>query len=132
MCDPTAAQASIDSTRQAIWAVRESIPVSLARLCRHESPQGPFLFKYDISIPVLQDMLPVAEEVAAALRAEGFAVATGLDDVPEKREGEGKGGSASQGDGGGGAEECLLRVFYYGHAGDQNLHLNVILRCLLS
>jgi hypothetical protein len=110
---------------QDIWSLRENVPVALARLCKNGSVDGPFLFKYDISVPRVRDMLLVAEEVRRDFLADGFCVADGHDlsvaAIAKETPLLSGGGATSR-------AECVLRVYCYGHVGDQNLHLNVILR----
>lgn len=116
---------------QDIWSLRENVPVALARLCRNGSSEGPLLFKYDISVPRVGDMLVVAEEVRRDFLADGFSVAECHDlassPITQARSEDIAVLQLSE-DETRRRRECVLRLYCYGHAGDQNLHLNVMLR----
>ncbi len=124
------------------------MPVSLADICHNDRVEGPFLFKYDISIPDLRDMIDVSEEVKSDFRADGFVI---MDSHDLNRTGRPEGGATvstaanecekeqssvikeedciSSGIVVDSLQEgCVIRMYCYGHAGDQNLHLNVVVR----
>lgn len=139
-----------------IWKIRENIPIALAQLNKmvhsesldHNGVQDRKsgvvlhkLFKYDISL-VCTDMVGVVGEVVKGLRSLNYAVIchsmdstdidTGVDAIAA--------GSMSNvydmvtpvGDGNvpGGfcSPKVCLEVYNYGHIGDNNLHLNILLR----
>jgi hypothetical protein len=107
---------------QSIWSIRENIPVTLAQCSRNNSLTGPFLLKYDISIS-LDSWREVMEEVATSLQNHGYPyVYHGGCDTPSSSDLK----PSTVGDG---RMDCHFRLYSFGHAGDQNLHLNVLLRC---
>lgn len=95
---------SMRADSQALWAIRENVPVSLAKLSRNGSVDGPFLFKYDVSLPSLLHVEEISAEVGDAFLREGFSVAAG-----HFLEG------GAGGEGRGGRRGCVLRVYCYGH-----------------
>ena len=93
----------------ALWAVREHLPVGLMQLSRGTGARSQ-LFKYDISMK-LTSMDSVVLAVKKQLQREGYHIADDVADVL---------GDAST------KEPCSLLFCNFGHAGDKNLHLNVI------
>lgn len=95
----------------ALWAVREHLPVCLMQLSRSCATQSQ-LFKYDVSMK-LSSMDGVVLSVKRQLQREGYRIAAEATDL------FGEPASASE-------QPCSLLFCNFGHAGDKNLHLNVL------
>jgi FAD/FMN-containing dehydrogenase len=93
----------------ALWAVREHLPVGLMQLSRSALMAATAqLFKYDVSMK-LSVMDSVVLTIKTQLQREGYHIADDADDLLAERD-----------------EPCSLLFCNFGHAGDKNLHLNVI------
>lgn len=116
---------------QLFWNIRESVPVVLMQSSREQKNDLGRLFKYDVSLP-LKQMNDLVQTLTANLLGEGFRVRNharrdmdsasyfGVDWIPCDL-----------------AKQPLfnhleLDICCFGHAGDQNLHLNVLMRTLDS
>lgn len=103
-----------------LWKIRELIPVALAQMSRNNLTCGPFLLKYDISLP-WQETEVVVSAIQKYMSEECKHVIldreVGVDSVRSNRY------LKDNTD-----VKYVMSVFCFGHAGDQNLHLNVILR----
>ena len=104
-----------------LWKIREFIPVALAQMSRNTTVSGPFLFKYDISLPWLETerLVTAVEEYMSGQCGHaiiGFGV--GVDTHSSRQYLQEFKSSV----------DYVVCTYCYGHAGDQNLHLNVILR----
>ena len=101
-----------------MWDVRELIPVALAQMSNNSSLSGPFLFKYDISLP-FQKTQSVMKSIKHYLTEQRNHVVldgdNGVTSVDSDRY------FANNP-----AVKYAIYFYCYGHAGDQNLHLNVI------
>ncbi len=112
------------ASHQALWQIRENVPVSLMQLSRERisdpSSGGVLsvgrLFKYDVSLS-LANTDGFLADLRAALSLDGFALvdpATAPPAEPALSSG------ASE------FRHCSLQLCNFGHAGDQNLHLNLL------
>lgn len=114
---------------QALWLLREQVPVALIDMSRqlHPDPSGDdaghkgyiagYMYKFDLSLPLV-DMPTVLLETMKELKTLGFTI---LPDNQDSGAGKGKASSSLH-------SQCTLDFCNYGHAGDQNLHLNIHLR----
>lgn len=107
---------SQDTTQERIlWQLRENVPVSLMQLSRvKDAKVAGKLFKFDVSI-ALSDTDCLIQALQSALLAEGYAVKH-IEDSATK----------------GKYRFCELEFCNFGHAGDQNLHLNLLSTIKLS
>lgn len=103
-----------------LWKIRELIPVALAQMSRNADLSGPFLLKYDISMP-WSETERVVQSIEAYLSGHCGHVLLGRD-VGVNSD------SSSRYLKDHPSVKAVLCVYCFGHAGDQNLHLNVILR----
>jgi hypothetical protein len=106
------------SLLQFIWSLREHIPIILAQCSRNQSLIGPFLFKYDISIS-LDSWMECLHEIITFLTDHGYYADHGKSTLPLWSHLE---RSSDQ------KKDCFFQCFCFGHAGDQNLHFNVLMR----
>ena len=90
---------------QELWAIRESIPVCLMEMSRTPSSSVKKLYKYDVSLPSVHQILNFAEGVRQSLVDAGYSV-----------EEQSSGGQAA------------FRLYGFGHLGDGNLHLNILMK----
>jgi FAD/FMN-containing dehydrogenase len=117
--DAVIAQDSQQETE--LWKIRELIPVALAKMSRNGSLSGPFLLKYDISIPWAETEVAV-HAIREYLSQDCGHVLLDRDTLGVDSDG-GRDYFHDHA-----SVDYVLCVFCFGHAGDQNLHLNVILR----
>lgn len=110
---------------QHFWDVRELVPVALSQLCRYRTVMGPFLLKYDISIP-LQDWKAFSAEVVDTLKRVGYTVLPTHTHTCEKTELDLKTKEIAIEDYN--MSDSSFTIYEFGHGGDQNLHFNVVLR----
>lgn len=99
---------------RALWSIREHVPVALMTLSRRVVNQPVAihskLFKYDLSLS-LQEVPLFLNEVLHGLSLRGYPIAHSTEQYTQW------------------AQHCkgsLFEVFTFGHAGDQNIHLNFI------
>jgi FAD/FMN-containing dehydrogenase len=93
----------------ALWGVREHLPVGLMQLSRSALTAATAqLFKYDVSMK-LSVMDSVVLTIKTQLQREGYHIADDADVLLGERD-----------------DPCSLLFCNFGHAGDKNLHLNVI------
>jgi FAD/FMN-containing dehydrogenase len=93
-----------------MWALREAIPTCLMDMSRQHEPEcAAKLFKYDVSLPQASQMPLVMQIVSDQLISEGHEVVD----------------SAS-----GYQDDSLVsfKICGFGHVGDGNLHLNILMR----
>ena len=118
---------------QSFWAIRENVPVSLMSESRKGS--GGRLFKYDVSM-ALGDMSLAVSQVQSDLQAAGFSLVAATADPNICAGAAVDAAAAAAGNTtqhtaiatGRTGLEGRLDFCCFGHAADQNLHLNVLLR----
>ena len=109
----------------ALWSVREQVPVSLMQLSRTRPPpsadkssnsmMAQQLFKYDVSLK-LSEMDTLTSQVKRQMQREGYYIAEHANDLLAAA-------SLSSDDS---RRRGSLLFCCFGHAGDKNLHLNVV------
>jgi len=104
---------------KAFWRIRENVPVALQRLARG----GGALYKHDISLPLsgAAGMSAAVAEVKEKMEKDGFSVITSLISSDGERQMKDKGKDKDK-------EKMGLDLHFacFGHAGDGNLHLNIL------
>jgi FAD/FMN-containing dehydrogenase len=102
---------------QDLWSLREHVPLALMSLSRTGTASSPGtglvkkLFKYDVSLPEVAQMPVLVSEVADQLRREGYRVTQ----------------FAGDDDNGSTSVAVTFQLFGFGHIGDGNLHLNILM-----
>ena len=90
---------SSETQNRALWNIRENVPVCLFQLSRSSTTGSGRLFKYDVSLRV-ESFDSFVADVRSALMSKGYVDTSTFS----------------------------LQVSCFGHAGDGNLHLNVLTR----
>lgn len=85
---------------KALWSIRENVPVALMALSRNLHGK---LFKYDISLSLMEHSSFI-DKITNELITKGYTIGNNNDNDNDKR----------------------LEIYNFGHAGDSNLHLNVM------
>lgn len=88
---------------KALWSIRESVPVALMTLSRKLYGK---LFKYDVSLTLMEHNSFI-NNIANGLIKKGYNI--------------GNNNNISSND-----DSKRLEIYNFGHAGDQNLHLNIL------
>jgi len=114
LCSSDAIMCQSEAQSEQIWAIRENIPTSLMMLARGPNLGGA-LVKFDVSLD-LSNVQSFVREVKQQLLKEDFVVL----------------GAAPFRDAINGIDaQPLVEFAAFGHAGDRNLHLNVLVRSTL-
>jgi len=93
---------------KALWSIRENVPVALMTLSRNLYGK---LFKYDVSLSLTQHNSFISN-ISKELINKGYCIGSSESSVK-------KSDSSSNG-------KRTLEIYNFGHAGDQNLHLNIM------
>ncbi|RYH11899.1 FAD-binding oxidoreductase [archaeon] len=110
-----------------LWKVREQVPVELLRVSRMIFPVPTTggmqlhskLFKFDLSLPLMQ-VPSFVENIKQGFRQRGHEVVSGADERDSWIRKLIHQAATT------GPLPICMQVFNFGHAGDQNIHLNII------
>ena len=95
---------------KALWSIRENVPVALMTLSRNLYGK---LFKYDVSLSLIEHNSFISK-ISKELINKGYCIGS-------NNSSSNNSGSSSSSNG-----KRTLEIYNFGHAGDQNLHLNIM------